>query len=114
MNDRYICPDHSNPAEFLADLISIDYSSAESVNASQKRIDALIESFAEQRSLTLYVTSLTPMDSTNSRKKTIRKSKGGWWRQFRLLLKRAWLQVNIISCREINLHLLASYIVKRT
>ncbi|KAL8549582.1 hypothetical protein ACS0TY_008428 [Phlomoides rotata] len=90
----YTCPDHSNPAEFLADLISVDYSSAESVDASQKRIDALIESFAEQTSSTLYATSLTAMYATNLRKKTIRKSKGGWWRQFRLLLKRAWMQAS--------------------
>ncbi|KAK6122329.1 hypothetical protein DH2020_043949 [Rehmannia glutinosa] len=91
----YICPDHENPAEFLADLISVDYSSTESVNASQKRIDSLIESFAEQMSSTLYATPLTrldPKDNTNLRKKIIAKNKVGWWRQFRLLLKRAWMQ----------------------
>ncbi|KAK6122371.1 hypothetical protein DH2020_043881 [Rehmannia glutinosa] len=91
----YICPDHENPAEFLADLISVDYSSTESVNASRKRIDGLIESFAEQMSSTLYATSLTrldPKDNTNLRKKIIAKNKVGWWRQFRLLLKRAWMQ----------------------
>lgn len=88
-----------NPAEFLADLISVDYSSAESVNASQKRIDGLIESFAEEISSTLYATPLTKLDrkdDTNLRKKTITKSKGRWWRQFWLLLKRAWMQVYVI------------------
>ncbi|KAL8052952.1 hypothetical protein ABFX02_05G039100 [Erythranthe guttata] len=93
----YICPDHENPAEFLADLISVDYSSTESVNASQKRIDGLVESFAELMSSTLYATPLTGLDSknnTNSRNKTVAKSKGGWWRQFRLLLKRAWMQAS--------------------
>ncbi|KAL0296648.1 UNVERIFIED_CONTAM: ABC transporter G family member 7 [Sesamum radiatum] len=93
----YICPDHVNPAEFLADLISVDYSSAESVNASQKRIDALVESFADQMSSTLYATSLTRLDTkddTNLRKKASTKNKGHWWRQFCLLLKRAWMQAS--------------------
>lgn len=35
----YPCPDHVNPAEFLADLISVDYSSSDTVHSSQKRID---------------------------------------------------------------------------
>lgn len=85
-----------NPAEFLADLISVDYSSAESVNASQKRIDGLIESFSELMSPTLYATPLSTLDSKNStnlRKKTIAKTKVGPWRQFLLLLRRAWMQV---------------------
>ncbi|KAH6802173.1 ABC-2 type transporter family protein [Perilla frutescens var. frutescens] len=93
----YVCPDHVNPAEFLADLISVDYSSAESVDSSQKRIDGFIESFSEQTSSTLYATSLTGLDlknTTNTRKKTITKSKGGWWRQFLLLLRRAWMQAS--------------------
>ncbi|KAK4484182.1 hypothetical protein RD792_011403 [Penstemon davidsonii] len=90
----YVCPDHVNPAEFLADLISVDYSSAESVYASKKRIDGLVESFAEQMSSTLYATSLTPKITTNLRKKNITKSKGGFWRQFRLLLRRAWMQAS--------------------
>ncbi|KAG8382796.1 hypothetical protein BUALT_Bualt05G0114500 [Buddleja alternifolia] len=91
----YICPDHVNPAEFLADLISVDYSSVESVSASRKRIDGLVESFSEQISSTLYATPLTRLDlnnTTKSRKTINTKHKGGWWRQFRLLLKRAWMQ----------------------
>ncbi|KAL2546044.1 ABC transporter G family member 7 [Forsythia ovata] len=93
----YICPDHVNPAEFLADLISVDYTSAESVHASQKRIDGLVESFADQTSLTLYATPLTREDlknNINSRKRTAVKRKGGWWRQFWLLLRRAWMQAS--------------------
>ncbi|KAG6407781.1 hypothetical protein SASPL_130779 [Salvia splendens] len=89
---KFICPEHVNPAEFLADLISVDYSSAESVDPSQKRMDGLIESFAEQIPSTLYSTSLSGLDlkdTTTLRKKVIAKSKGGWWRQFCLLLKRA-------------------------
>ncbi|KAL1568548.1 ABC transporter G member 7 [Salvia divinorum] len=93
----FICPDHVNPAEFLADLISVDYSSAESLDASQKRIDGLIELFSEQIPSTLYGTSLTELDlkdTTILRKKAITKGKGGWWRQFCLLLRRAWMQAS--------------------
>ncbi|XP_062170767.1 ABC transporter G family member 7 isoform X2 [Alnus glutinosa] len=94
----YHCPDHVNPAEFLADLISIDYSSAESVSSSQKRIDDLVESFSQQSSTILYATPITKWEiSKNSMKlskKTTIKKKGGWWRQFWLLLKRAWMQAS--------------------
>ncbi|KAB2097309.1 hypothetical protein ES319_A01G162900v1 [Gossypium barbadense] len=74
----YQCPDHANPAEFLADLISIDYSSADSVYSSKKRIDALTG----------------PKQGMKFGKKIAAKRKGGWWRQFWLLLKRAWMQAS--------------------
>ncbi|XP_049356748.1 ABC transporter G family member 7 isoform X1 [Solanum verrucosum] len=92
----YICPDNVNPAEFLADLISIDYSSRESVYSSQKRINGLVESFSEKIPEVLYATSLVRDSSkthVNFQKKSISR-KGGWWRQFRLLLKRAWMQAS--------------------
>lgn len=85
-----------NPAEFLADLISVDYSSAESVYSSQKRIDSLAESFLQQSSTILYASPLTSREGykkSKLHKRTIVKKKGGWWRQFWLLLKRAWMQV---------------------
>lgn len=94
----YSCPDHVNPAEFLADLISIDYSSAESVYSSHKRIDSLVESFSQQSSEILYATPLTRREISRNGKKLDKRaavrSKGGWWRQFWLLLKRAWLQAS--------------------
>ncbi|XP_044493897.1 ABC transporter G family member 7 isoform X2 [Mangifera indica] len=93
----YRCPDHVNPAEFLADLISIDYSSSESVYASQKRIDALVEAFSQQSSTILYATPLKRREDSKNFKK-LRKNttvkKGGWLRQFWLLLRRAWMQAS--------------------
>lgn len=92
----YDCPAHVNPAEFLADLISIDYSSSESVYSSQKRIDALVESFTQQSSAILYASPLIkkelPKNNIKFSKKIIVKKKGGWSRQFWLLLRRAWMQ----------------------
>ncbi|KAL1828944.1 ABC transporter G family member 7 isoform X2 [Daucus carota subsp. sativus] len=94
----YSCPDHVNPAEFVADLISVDYSSAESVYASQKRIDGLVEAFSQQTSLMLYATPITVLDtskkSVGARLKTVVKRKSNWWKQFWLLLRRAWMQAS--------------------
>ncbi|XP_010553966.1 PREDICTED: ABC transporter G family member 7 isoform X2 [Tarenaya hassleriana] len=97
-NFGFLCPDHVNPAEFLADLMSIDYSSSESVYSSQKRVHALIDAFAELSSSVVYATPLgkgeQTRNSVRSHKKTIVKKKGDWWRQFFLLLKRAWMQAS--------------------
>ncbi|XP_077253751.1 ABC-2 type transporter family protein [Tasmannia lanceolata] len=95
----YHCPDHVNPAEFLADLISVDYSSAESVYSSQKRIDDLVEALSHNTSDILYVSSVTEREEafkfpSKFVRKPIVKQKGGWWRQFWLLLKRAWMQAS--------------------
>ncbi|XP_050221794.1 ABC transporter G family member 7 [Mercurialis annua] len=94
----YQCPAHVNPAEFVADLISIDYSSAESVYSSQKRVGGLVESFSEQSSTVLLATPLTKTESSKNgvktSKKIVTKRKKCWWKQFRLLLKRAWMQAS--------------------
>ncbi|OIV91097.1 hypothetical protein TanjilG_30319 [Lupinus angustifolius] len=94
----YHCPEHVNPAEFLADLISIDYSSADSVYSSKKRIDGLVESFSQRLSTVIYATPITIDDLSKSKKqitkRSVAKKKGSWWKQFRLLLKRAWMQAS--------------------
>ncbi|KAL5722101.1 ABC transporter G member 7 [Ranunculus cassubicifolius] len=94
----YICPDHVNPAEFLADLISVDYSSSDSVDSSKKRIDGLVEAFSLNTPTLLYATPLTRKQNPNLSSKFARKSitnrEGNWWRQFQLLLKRAWMQAS--------------------
>ncbi|KAI9088636.1 hypothetical protein K1719_029750 [Acacia pycnantha] len=78
----YHCPDHVNPAEFLADLISIDYSSAGSVYSSQKRIDSLVESFSESLSPIMYATPITKEVLHKNGKRvgmrTVGKKKGGF------------------------------------
>ncbi|XP_020673849.1 ABC transporter G family member 7 isoform X1 [Dendrobium catenatum] len=92
----YECPDHMNPAEFLADLISVDYSSAESVHSSQARIDKFVAEFSEN---VLVIECVSPVDAwknskiqTKFARKALTKHQAGWWKQFRLLLKRAWMQ----------------------
>lgn len=92
----YQCPDHMNPAEFLADLISIDYGSTESVQSSQKRIEDLIEAFSNKSVVTegnnLIAIPEDPELSAKLVRKTTVKKRHGWWRQFGLLFKRAWMQ----------------------
>ncbi|GMH26240.1 hypothetical protein Nepgr_028083 [Nepenthes gracilis] len=93
----FFCPDHVNPAEFLADLISIDYSSSESVSSSQKRVDGLVEFFSKQTTDFIYATPVISdkfMEGAKIYQKTTIRRKGGWWRQFWLLLKRAWMQAS--------------------
>ncbi|KAL2904733.1 ABC transporter G family member 7 [Bienertia sinuspersici] len=93
----YPCPDHVNPAEFLADLISIDYSTSESINSSQKRINGLVETFSRQTASVIYATPLINEDKFTKGMKFGGNNfakRGGWWREFRLLLRRAWMQAS--------------------
>ncbi|KAJ4962003.1 hypothetical protein NE237_021913 [Protea cynaroides] len=94
----YQCPELVNPAEFLADLISVDYTSSDTVYSSQKRIDGLVEAFSQKTSTILYATPITRSEgfknTTRLSRKSVVKRKVGWWRQFWLLLKRAWMQAS--------------------
>lgn len=94
----FVCQEHVNPAEFFADLISIDYSSSESEHLSRKRIDDMLEVFANKFSTmpdlkdgNLEFGMETDKVAIKSRRKAVTR-KVGWWKQFRLLLKRAWMQ----------------------
>ncbi|XP_023638502.1 ABC transporter G family member 7 isoform X2 [Capsella rubella] len=94
-NFGFLCPEQVNPAEFLADLISVDYSSSESIYSSQKRVHALVDAFSQRSSSVLYATPLGIKDETmRPRRKAMVGRKDGWWRQFFLLLKRAWMQAS--------------------
>uniref|UniRef100_A0A1D1ZJP5 ABC transporter G family member 7 n=1 Tax=Anthurium amnicola TaxID=1678845 RepID=A0A1D1ZJP5_9ARAE len=94
----YHCPDLVNPAEFLADLISIDYTSAETVHSSQTRIDDLIEAFSQRVPIVPCTSPITEREGSKTivkfPRRSIAKRRGGWWRQFWLLLKRAWMQAS--------------------
>ncbi|CAA6665430.1 unnamed protein product [Spirodela intermedia] len=80
----YQCPDHVNPAEFLADLISVDYTSAEAFSQIVPNVPCTIPITRREGSKT----------SVKFTKKPIVKRRGGWWKQFWLLLKRAWMQAS--------------------
>ena len=65
------CPADTNPAEFLIDLVSVDYTSANATLESRERIDRLVMEFAEANQLN----SSTSIFST--RKVTELKQSGG-------------------------------------
>nr|ATB19621.1 putative ABCG7 [Juniperus procera] len=90
----FVCDEHVNPAEFFADLISVDYSSNQSEESSRKRIDYLVEVFAKKYADevdgSLNFELQTSKIYTTRHKFVPRKVE--WWKQFHLLLKRAWMQ----------------------
>lgn len=87
------CPEHTNPAEYFADLISIDYSSSENEAATRKKVAALVEAFAsKQRNSTGNPTFPDSDDESIVVHDTVDVNKGGFLRQFQLLLRRAWRQ----------------------
>lgn len=83
------CPDETNPAEFLMDLISVE------TEEDQARVDAIIQCFAEreQRHTELYSNSLVWRDGDES-KQTNSFSTGPLHvvRRFGALLRRSWRQ----------------------
>ncbi|KAJ7559725.1 hypothetical protein O6H91_04G098100 [Diphasiastrum complanatum] len=92
----YKCPEHVNPAEFFADLISVDFSSPENESSSRKRVASLVATFTKKKGLlagmdiTVYNTTREP--SISGKGVTSAAKKHGWLKHFKLLLKRAWWQ----------------------
>eukprot|EP00249_Psilotum_nudum_P023396 c28857_g1_i1 orf=512-2548(+) len=94
------CPEHVNPAEFFADLISIDYSSSDSESDTRKRLEALVKSFLKRMEIddvsrTIVTAERTKYAFAYNKTRCLLGSptnKSGWWRQFFLLLKRTWMQ----------------------
>ncbi|KAL3694118.1 hypothetical protein R1sor_007769 [Riccia sorocarpa] len=91
----YKCPEHENPAEFFADLISIDYSSPEREEITHKKLEQVVKIFKSQMA-----EALNGLEGIGDTGGVIVKSSSlkpnrpriGWWKQFRILLRRAWLQ----------------------
>jgi ABC-type multidrug transport system ATPase subunit len=89
------CPEHTNPAEYFADLISVDYSSSENEGATRKKIAALVEAFSSKQKEETgnhWLTSYGDSDDEGMVQDTFTVDKGGFLRQFQLLLRRAWRQ----------------------
>ena len=91
------CPQHHNPAEFLIDLVSVDFDGTrEDEIKDKKRVNALVEHWestsaakrhAEVPTEMINRATDTSVVATNNSRKTI-----GTLQQFRLLLGRAWRQ----------------------
>ena len=90
------CPEHYNPAEYLADQISLDTSSAEAREKSQQRINRLIAEWNEKKSNDAHEASQPPSASNGVSNGSVAPrdsvTQAGWFRQFQLLFRRSWRQ----------------------
>ncbi|GJP49320.1 hypothetical protein CLOM_g8545 [Closterium sp. NIES-68] len=118
-NQGHDCPLHSNPAEFLSDLVGTDHTSADTEAQSAARIQRLIQAFAAHSaaqtgsSTALAVSQDLQASLADSEEEdgeedgegggkskrrlglTAAKADGagaGFWQQFKILLVRAWRQ----------------------
>lgn len=96
----HACPEHYNPAEFIADLISIDHSSPALEEETKGRLDSLAAVWRQHSADNSSVASLPARSATPG----VEGEKGDegeeelvprapWHVQLRLLLKRSWRQV---------------------
>lgn len=46
----FVCPPQTNPAEYFIDLVSLDFSSPQSLASSKERVDFIVEAFAKRQS----------------------------------------------------------------
>ncbi|CAD7696795.1 unnamed protein product [Ostreobium quekettii] len=93
------CPAHYNPAEFLADQISLDTSSDESREKSQERINKLVAAWREKgvnsnNGKQIAAPATAPATVENGVKAVVSNgvTQATWLRQFRLLFRRSWRQ----------------------
>ncbi|CAI5533228.1 unnamed protein product [Closterium sp. Naga37s-1] len=113
-NQGHECPLHSNPAEFLSDLVGTDHSSHDTEAQSAARINRLIQAFAAHSAAQTGTSAALAVSSTlqaslgdddeegeagqeSKRKLGLTAAKAdadgvGFWQQFRILLVRAWRQ----------------------
>lgn len=90
----YKVPEHVNPAEYFADLISVDYSSPEREDITRQKLASLVKAFAHEgaENSDAIIDDKTEEDESNALVAVSPGPKIGWWSQFRFLLNRAWLQ----------------------
>lgn len=92
----YSCPEHYNPAEFLADLVAVDHSGAERERDSEQRIESLVSAWkatglggnAQKDDLLL-----STQERSKRREGVLHKPACGLPRQIALLLRRSWRQI---------------------
>ena len=83
----HTCPEHYNPAEFLADLVAIDHSSPEAEAESVERVTRLADAWKSTE-------TEAPPPTTSSNDQMITYTPGcSLPRQIALLLSRSWKQI---------------------
>ncbi|GIL74117.1 hypothetical protein Vretifemale_4169 [Volvox reticuliferus] len=102
----HVCPEHYNPAEFLADLISIDYTNKEVEAESRARLERLVAAWREVENgyagnggrqpsggLTVGTNDSDGAEADVVMRRAALMPRSGPLRQLRLLLTRSWRQV---------------------
>lgn len=87
----HACPEHYNPAEFLADLVAIDHSSEEAEQESRARVDALVAAWREKAPAPAGAPAPAPETALLASGEV--RPACGLGRQVALLLQRSWRQV---------------------
>lgn len=103
------CPERSNPAEHLADLVAVDHTSPEEEEASSARVEGLIKRFQLMHPAPAGIGAALVQSGQNgdagvARKtdtKGQRRQKLGFLEMFKLLFSRAWKQVRCISLSSV-------------
>ncbi|KAK9792241.1 hypothetical protein WJX73_003742 [Symbiochloris irregularis] len=88
--EGHACPQHYNPADFLADLVSVDHSSSDQERLSRERVGKL--QAAPRASVTLHQGSQHNTASQNSAAPEPGRG-ASLGLQSRLLLRRSWRQI---------------------
>eukprot|EP00879_Flechtneria_rotunda_P017959 GHRR01018823.1.p1 GENE.GHRR01018823.1~~GHRR01018823.1.p1 ORF type:complete len:592 (+),score=216.60 GHRR01018823.1:138-1913(+) len=86
------CPQHYNPAEFVADLISIDYSSPDAEAESKARVQGLVDAWNQKADVVRERIHRSP-GGVMALGAVSAGPVAGWFRQFSLLLRRSWRQI---------------------
>lgn len=90
------CPEHYNPAEFLADLVAIDHSSEEKEKETKERIRTLVAAWKESNPANAVAAEHAQhADNNNNAIVEVAEVRPacGLGRQVALLLQRSWRQV---------------------
>ena len=87
----YPCPEHYNPAEFLADLVAIDHSSPETEEESLNRVNALASAWKASQGEAGSPAIQTPEQDPEL---VVRNPGCSLPRQIALLLNRSWKQIS--------------------
>lgn len=87
------CPEHYNPADFLADLIAVDFSSPETEDATRARVKALVDAWEGGHSARQQLHMQRTPSGVGAVIPAPKRKGGSWIRQFGLLLTRSWRQV---------------------
>lgn len=109
----YNCPNETNPAEFLLDLVSVDSEDPHAAAEDEHRITKLAAAFAESQqssSISLLTAKAVKLDNEKRLTRTVKTSKRfslHFVRRFGRLLQRSWRQ-NVRNHRVNALRLLAS------